>query len=149
EAAAAREAVARVAGGPRPLRLDDGAGADAPPAHQDISSETKPAGAPPIRVLVLENPRRLGRGPSVQRGLGAAGGDLLIVLSADLNIPLAESFAAVQEYLRDPEGTGFILGNRRSLKRPRHGVRAPLKKLFDDIEHDKASGLEVPDPTSP
>ncbi len=133
-------AVAAAAKSPRRLSLNE------------TSSESTPAATPgvsTIAVKVLENARRLGRGPSVQRGLDEASGDLLIVLSADMNIPLAESFAAVQEYLRAPEDTGFVLGNRRSLKRPRHGERSALKKIFDDIEHEKAQGLDVPDPTSP
>ncbi len=103
----------------------------------------------PLTARVLENSRRLGRGPSLQKGLAVAEGDILATLSADLNVPLAEIFAAIQEFLRDPGGTEFVLGNRRSLKRPRHGARPPGKKIFDDIEHDKAKGLEVPDPTSP
>lgn len=150
DAAMTRESLARIAGGPRPLRLcaEPSVAATTAPSPAAETAPSAPPTAPIIPVRVLDNPRRRGRGASVQRGLDAATGDFLIVLSADLNVPLAESFAAVQEFLRDPEGTGLILGNRRSLKRPRHGARPPRKKIFDDIEHEKSKGLDVPDPTS-
>lgn len=102
-----------------------------------------------LQTVILENPRFLGRGPSLQRGLDQATGDVLVPITADLSIPLAEVFAALQEFLRDPEGTEFVIGNRRSLKRLRHGQRTRLKKFFDDVEHDKAKSLQVPDPTCP
>lgn len=122
-----------------------------PGEKSDIEAVIKalPESPRPLKTQILENPRHLGRGPSLQKGLDLAQGEVLATLSADLAIPLAEIFAAIQEFLRDPEGTAFVLGNRYSLKRPRHGHRQVWKKFFDEVERDKARGLEVPDPTCP
>lgn len=102
-----------------------------------------------IKVLQIQNAVHRGRGPSLKVGLDAASGHVLSPMSVDLSTPLADVFSALQEFVMDQENTGFVLGNRRSLKRPRHGQRSGLKKFFDAVEHDKAASLEVPDPTSP
>lgn len=98
---------------------------------------------------LLSNEKRLGRGASLKRGLDAATGQILLASSVDLAIPLSEMMSAIQEFILAPNQTDFVIGNRLSLKRPRHGERRRWKKLFDDIEHEKAQHLKVPDPTCP
>lgn len=119
------------------------------PATLRILNEAVSNSSEHIQIRILQNKKHLGRGPSVKRGLDEALGDVLGVLSADLTTPLADVFSALQEFITKPDETSFIIGNRRSLKRPRHGPRSALKRFFDDVEHEKAKGLDLPDPTSP
>jgi glycosyltransferase involved in cell wall biosynthesis len=100
------------------------------------------------QVKVLENKKRLGRGPSVHEGLSVAEGEVLFVGAIDLNIPLAEYFNTLQDFVINKD-TAFIIGNRKSLKKPRHGEKKKWQKIFEQIEEEKlkTSGFSVSDPT--
>lgn len=119
-------------------------------AFEKLESELK-ALAPPARIRFrpLLNPRRIGRGASVLRGLREAGGEVLAVGSLDFSIPLGEVFSALQEFVMARDKNFLLIGNRRGAKKKRSGRKTGLRAIFEDIEHEKSLGLQVKDPTCP
>lgn len=77
-----------------------------------------------LTLRLLKNEQRLGRGPSLLKGLQASNGDFLFPIAADLNIPLSEIFGTLQEFMIDPN-IELILGDSRSTK---HKKRLGKKK---------------------
>lgn len=108
------------------------------------------AGAPPKLQFKIEmNEKRLGRGASVQKGLDLATGEILSVNSFDLSIPLGDVFSALQEFIMHRDQEFVVVGNRRGTKKKRRGRVTSTRMLFENIEHDKAAPLQLPDPTCP
>ncbi len=102
-----------------------------------------------IEFSVHLNPKRLGRGASVAKGLDLAQGEVLAVNSFDLSIPLGDMFSAVQEFVMHRAQDFLLVGNRRSKKKQRRGAQKRLRKIYEDIEHEKSMSLQLPDPTCP
>lgn len=106
---------------------------------------------PQLTLRLIKNERRLGRGPSLLKGLQAADGEVLFPIAADLNIPLSEIFGALQELLIAPN-TELLLGDARSTKRKKRLG----KKKQSNIWGQKLQRLRTPqwflsdcDPLSP
>lgn len=97
---------------------------------------------------ILKNKTRVGRGQSIQKGLLSATGDILFCGAIDLNIPLAEYYNTLSDFVMHPD-TQFVVGNRFDLKKPRHGLKNKVAQFFEAIEHEKLkkSGFSVQDPT--
>jgi len=100
------------------------------------------------QFLIIKNKTRIGRGQSIQKGLLSATGDILFCGAIDLNIPLAEYYNTLQDFVLNPS-TQFVIGNRFDLKKPRHGIKNKVTQFFEGIEHEKLkkSGFNVQDPT--
>lgn len=126
--------------------LDPHRGFDLPKAEADLHAVQPPAR---IQFRLLVNAKRFGRGASVLRGLDEAGGDVLAVGSLDFAIPLGEIFSGLQEFILHREQNFLLIGNRRGAKKKRTGAKSGLRKIFEDIEHEKSRGLDVKDPTCP
>lgn len=103
---------------------------------------------PQIQFQILKNEKHLGRAKSLHKGLQAATGEILFCGSIDLNVPLAEYFNTLQDFVTNPQ-TEFIIGNRRDLKKPRHGQKNKISSLFETIQHEKliSAGFQVSDPS--
>lgn len=103
---------------------------------------------PKVQFVIHENSQKLGRARSIQRGLQLATGDLLFLSAIDFNIPLAEYFNTIQDFLSQ-ENLQVLIGNRLDPKKPRHGSKKSIAKFFEKIEHDKlrSIGLPLNDPT--
>lgn len=102
-----------------------------------------------VSFRLLAHAKRRGRGASVQAGLEAATGEVLGVNSLDLAIPLAETFAGLQEFVMNRDQSFLLLGNRRGTKKKRKPVKRGLRAFFEGVEHEKSASLGVSDPTSP
>ena len=117
----------------------------------EVDSKDWPEG---FHRKVLVNKKRIGRGPSIGRGLDEASGDFICVLSADLSVPLSEVFAALRLFLNDPDrNIDIVLGERSEKKRQGIDGRSSRRKVFDAAELEKAKSLihyqHSPDPISP
>lgn len=119
-------------------------------SHTEIEDELKTRFSyERIQFRLIPNPRRLGRGMSVLRGLEEATGEILCVNSLDLSIPLAEVFSCLQEFIMNRDRSFLLLGNRRGIKKKRRGTKHGLRAFFEGVEHEKSRTLGVTDPTSP
>jgi len=117
---------------------------------QDWQNLITATGVQPRLQFRLEmNSKKLGRGASVQKGLDLATGEILAVNSFDLSIPLGDVFSALQEFIMHRDQDFVVIGNRRGPKKKRRGLSTSKRMLFENIEHDKAASLQVPDPTCP
>jgi hypothetical protein len=116
-------------------------------AWRELIQSLKPPAQHQFRLE--QNERKLGRGGSIQRGLSLATGEILGVLSFDLSIPLGDVFSGLQEFIMHRNQDFIVVGNRRSSKKKRRGRQSRLRKVFEEIEHEKAAALQIPDPTCP
>ena len=105
-------------------------------------------------LVVIQNTKRLYRGPSVLQGLKKGRGKYLMPLVVDHAMPLAEILvflsAALEIEKNDPAPKDFlVIGNRYGVKKKRPGPRPPLRNFFEEVEQSKCAGLPVKDPLCP
>lgn len=99
----------------------------------------------------INNPKHLGRGPSVLRGLEVASGEFLISASADLSTPLGDLLKLYQEFLETPAEHREILvvGNRSHKSKAPVSYPSSVRRFFEGVEAEKMKSLGLQDPTSP
>ena len=129
------------------LLMQEPTAQETPQAWHELIQSLGPA--PTHQFRLEQNSHKLGRGGSVQRGLDLATGEIVGVLSFDLSIPLGDVFSALQEFIMHRNQDFIVVGNRRSTKKKRRGQQSGLRKIFEDIEHEKSAGLDIADPTCP
>lgn len=101
-----------------------------------------------FKTVFVFQKKILGRGPSVITGLGLATGELLGIMSFDFSIPIGEVFASISEFHEHKEPL-VLVGNRRGTKKIWRRLDRPKRNRIEEIEFEKAQGLNVPDPTCP
>ncbi len=104
-----------------------------------------------IQVQILENPRQLGRGPSVLKGMKSAHGDFVMVFPLDFTIPLADLFNFLQELILNPT-TDIAIGNRNTSRKKREAPRRTSWHWTLDniiVEKWRKLGVASSDPLCP
>jgi glycosyltransferase involved in cell wall biosynthesis len=104
-----------------------------------------------IQLQVLENPRHMGRGPSVLKGLKSAQGDFIMIFPLDFTIPLADLFNFLQELILNPT-TDIAIGNRNTSRKKREAPRrTSWHWTLDNIilEKWRRQGISSSDPLCP
>lgn len=97
------------------------------------------------------NDSHLGRGPSVERALRLATGDLVLITTIDSGIPLAEVVSVLQSVLQTDQQWDVLIGNRFSSKKKLQGERRKWHRVLEDIilEKNRSKYPEITDCLSP
>lgn len=93
-----------------------------------------------MKVQIVENARRLGRGPSVAQGLQRAEGDLVLIGTMGSTFPFAEYFNLIQEAIARPD-MDFFFTNRFSSRKKQQGTRKKWHAVLEDIIQEKNPDL--------
>lgn len=103
-----------------------------------------------LSAKILPSPHRRGKARSALLGIQNSTGLFVSVIACDLGVPLAEVLAAIQVLL-DSENLGWVIGDRKSQKKPRTGQRGFWQKLFEDVQSErlKAEFTNTKDPLTP
>lgn len=122
-----------------------------PPHHSELSEGERNRLFEGIRFQWIENSKRLGRGPSVRKGLEAAKGEFMITCPADLTIPLGDILRVYQEFLhsRQQNLTELFAGNRMHKGKSTDFYPSAIRRFFEKVEVEKLAPLKMKDPTSP
>lgn len=104
---------------------------------------------PAFTVKVLRTKRK-DRAGAVFEGLQSASGDILLIFSWDLSIPLAEFFNFIQELVQNPKAQ-MVLGNRFDPRKRNQMSLAHWHKTLNAMitEKVRTKGLSLYDPLTP
>lgn len=100
-------------------------------------------------ILPLEVKSR-SRAKAIKEGLKKANGDVLLIFSWDLSIPLAEFFNFIQEIFQNP-ALHIVTGNRFDPKKRNISVRSSWHSTLNQIITEKLrkDGWKLSDPLTP
>ncbi len=119
------------------------------PSHDQTVSSLKSYDFKKMTAKIIENPKHLGRGTSVNVGLQRTEGDLVLIGSLGPSYPFAEYFNLIQEAVARPD-VDFIFTNRFSSRKKQQGLRKKWHAVLEDIVREKNPDLLqlVQDPLS-
>ena len=89
-----------------------------------------------INSHFIQNSSWMGRAASLQKGLAQAQGELVILGSFDLSIPMAEYFNLIHEAIAVPDISVFK-GNRFTSRKKQSGQRRYWHRVLEDIILEK------------
>lgn len=120
-----------------------------PEDDQQTLTKYKESQSPEFQVVVLRTPNK-DRASAVWSGLNAASGDIQLIFSWDLSIPLAEFFNFIQELVQN-RSLHMVLGNRFDPKKRNHVLKSTWHQTLSKIitEKLKAQGWRLNDPLTP
>ncbi len=112
------------------------------PSKDNTLEEIERFSAKKINLRMHCNPKHLGRAQSVLVGLKLAQGEVIIISSLDLSVPLAEVFNFLQEFVTNP-ATQMTIGNRCTSKKKRTGRRSSWHLTLENIIAEKAKRKDL------
>ena len=120
------------------------------PEHDTETIKKTPEIATDAFTVKVLRTKKSDRAEAVYKGLQSATGDILLIFSWDLSIPLAEFFNFIQELVQNPKAQ-MVLGNRFDPRKRNQMSFAHWHKTLNAMitEKVRAKGLSLYDPLTP